>query len=317
MTGASASIPLALVEELTAAGVVTRLNEPLSRYSTFRIGGTCPAVINAPNEQAFRKAWVKCLKAGMNPFLLGGGSNLLFSDHGFNRPVVRYVEDAPSIAANDLLVRVSAGTSLDDLARVTAERGLGGLVVCSGIPGTVGGAVAGNAGAFGEQIGDSIVSLQVVDASGVECVKSRDELGFAYRSSVIPARRWVVVSATLQLTRGDAHALMARRREILDLRASKHPDWKTVPTAGSFFKNIEPTSKAERRQAAGWFLEQAGALSMRVGGARTFERHANIVVADPGCTASDILKLTTMMADAVRDKFGIILEPEVKFVGEE
>jgi UDP-N-acetylmuramate dehydrogenase len=123
------------------------------------------------------------------------------------------------------------------------------------------------------------------------------------------------VSARLHLEPGDRDALKRHRAEILALRASKHPDWRRIPTAGSFFKNIEPTSKADRRQAAGWFLEQAGAKKMRVGGARTYDKHANIIIAENGCTAQDVLALSRLMERAVRDKFGLKLQREVRLLG--
>jgi UDP-N-acetylmuramate dehydrogenase len=119
----------------------------------------------------------------------------------------------------------------------------------------------------------------------------------------------------LKLLRGDRERLQARRREIRDLRASKHPDLRVTPTAGSFFKNVEPTSKAERRQAAGWFLEQVGAKGMRAGGASVYEKHANIIVAEPGCRAADVHALSLRMAEAVRGKFGLELQREVRLVG--
>ena len=125
----------------------------------------------------------------------------------------------------------------------------------------------------------------------------------------------IVVAGRLGVESGDRDALVRRRREIQDIRASKHPDWHTTPTAGSFFKNIEPTSKAERRQAASWFLEEAGAKAMRGGGARVVEKHANIIVADAGCKASDGLGLSQMMAMAVRAKFGFDLQREVRLIG--
>jgi UDP-N-acetylmuramate dehydrogenase len=204
---------------------------------------------------------------------------------------------------------------LDDLAAFAVAQGLEGLVCCTGIPGTVGGAIAGNAGAFGEQIGDRLVSVDLLDRKGGLRTVKPEELGFAYRRSRLQETSDVVVSARLQLGSADRDALARRRREILEIRASKHPDWHATPTAGSFFKNIEPTSKAERRQAAGWFLEQAGAKELRIGGARVYEKHANIIIADAGCKASDVLALSQMMAKSVREKFGFDLQREVRLVG--
>ena len=287
----------------------------LALYTTFRLGGPCREFFNCPNADAFRAIWPKVNDRSQSALLMGGGSNLLVADAGVDCPVVRFVDEVPDVRRDGDEVVISGGTSLDDVARVTAEWGLDGMVMCSGIPGTVGGAIAGNAGAFGEQIGDRVVALEMMDRAGNIFQRVPEELGFAYRRSAIPASGEVVLSARIRLTSGQHESLLARRREILELRAAKHPDWRTMPTAGSFFKNIEPTSKAERRQAAGWFLEQAGALKMRVGGARTFERHANIIIAEPDCRAIDVLRLSEMMAAAVEEKFGLKLEREVKVWG--
>jgi UDP-N-acetylmuramate dehydrogenase len=113
----------------------------------------------------------------------------------------------------------------------------------------------------------------------------------------------------------DAGAMQRERARILELRRTKHPDWRTMPCAGSVFRNVEPTSAAERRQAAGWFLEQAGAGLFQVGGARLFEKHANIIVADPGATARDVFELSEKMAAAVRERFGFELEREIRLLG--
>jgi UDP-N-acetylmuramate dehydrogenase len=290
-------------------------DQRLALYTTFRLGGPCREFFNCPNAEAFRAIWPKVNERSQNARLMGGGSNLLVADDGVDFPVVRYVDEKPDIRREGDEVVVSGGTSLDDLARLSAEWGLDGMVTCSGIPGTVGGAIAGNAGAFGEQIGDRVVAVEMMDRAGNIFPRAPEELGFAYRRSSIPASGEVVLFARLRLAAGHRDTLLARRNEILELRATKHPDWRATPTAGSFFKNIEPTSKAERRQAAGWFLEQAGALKMRVGGARTFERHANIIIAEPGCQAIDVLRLSEMMAAAVAEKFGLRLEREVKIWG--
>jgi len=300
---------------LTDAGATVIEQASMSKFTTFRLGGTCTALVDCPSVKSFLLSWEALVKDGLKPILIGGGSNILVGDRGVDDVVVRFADPEASIVHENDHLRISAGANLDDVARMTAEQGWDGLVGCSGIPGTVGGAIAGNAGAFGEQIGDRIVSLEVIGRNGHYHQRTPAELGFSYRRSNIPESGDIVVSALVALDPADPEVLLSRRREILELRSIKHPDWRTIPTAGSFFKNIEPTSKAERRQAAGWFLEQAGALKMKAGGARTFERHANIIVAGPGCRSSDVVELSEMMAAAVKEKFGIELEREVKMMG--
>lgn len=285
----------------------------LANATTFRLGGPCRVFRDCATIDELRRA----VEASAGDFLLiGGGSNLLVSDKGYGGDVIRFASASPAVRFEGLDVIVSAATSLDDLARIAVEQGLDGVTCCTGIPGTVGGAIVGNAGAFGEQIGDRVVSVTLMNRSGGLREIDGSACAFAYRSSWLQSSSDVVVAARLRLAEANAGTLAQRRAEILALRAQKHPDWKSTPTAGSFFKNIEPTSKAGRRQAAGWFLEQAGAKELRVGGAKLFEKHANIIVADPGCTAEDVYSLSVEMATRVKTMFNLDLRREVRLVGE-
>jgi UDP-N-acetylmuramate dehydrogenase len=230
--------------------------------------------------------------------------------------VLRYcAEDAPNVVFEDGRVRVSGNTLLDDLARLTIEHGLGDMAFCSGIPGTVGGAIAGNAGAFGRQIGDVVESVRLLDADGGRREVAGAELGFEYRSSILKQSGGVVLDAVLKLRPENIQTMQNERERILELRRTKHPDWRAMPCAGSVFRNVEPTSAADRRQAAGWFLEEVGAKGFRVGGAHLFEKHANIIIADPSASARDVFELTEMMVAAVQEKFGFELQREIKLLG--
>lgn len=293
-----------------------RTGPPLSQFTTFRLGGPCRGLITCATRLDLVKAIESLSAAGHRFLLIGGGSNLLVSDAGVDAHVIRFYSEKPLVAREGNELVVQASTRLDDLAAFAVLQGLDGLLCCTGIPGTVGGAIVGNAGAFGEQIGDRIVSVTVMDHLGNEREMLAEEMEFGYRKSALADTGAIVVSARLRLKPGDRERLRARRQEILALRAAKHPDWTRMPTAGSFFKNIEPTSKAERRQAAGWYLEQAGAKALRVGGARPYEKHANIIVAERGCKAADVLELSRQMAALVKEKFGIALEREVRLVGD-
>ena len=292
-----------------------RAGSPLSAYTTFKLGGPCRGLVTCTNRRELVQALRDLNEVGESFTLIGGGSNLLVSDTGLDQMVVRYCSEKAMVVREGNLLAVQASTSLDDLVQYSLQEGLDGLVSCSGIPGTVGGAIAGNAGAFGEQIGDHLFSATLVDRAGNEWEVNRDDLEFDYRSSKLQRTDAYVAAARFRLKPGQRERLRAQRQEILQLRASKHPDWKRTPTAGSFFKNIEPTSKAERRQAAGWFLEQAGANALSVGGAHPFEKHANIIVADAGCTASDVYALSEQMAALVKARFGFSLHREVRLLG--
>ncbi len=288
----------------------------LSNYTTFQLGGYCPFLIDCPDEESLVQT-ITLLGAQSVEFLvIGQGSNLLVADSGLQQVVVRYcAENAADVTFEGNLVRVSGHTLVDDLARLTIEKGLGDLSYCSGIPGTVGGAIAGNAGAFGQQMGDAIESVQLLDVDGRRHEVSGAELGFEYRSSILKQTGGVILSALLRLQPKEIRSMKMERERILELRRTKHPDWRTMPCAGSVFRNIEPTSAADRRQAAGWFLEEAGVKDFRVGGAYLFEKHANMIVVDSGATARDVFELMEKMIEAVRDRFGFELHREITLLG--
>jgi len=291
-------------------------NVPLSKYTTFQVGGLVPCVVTCSSPASLRST-IQGFRKRSQPFLLiGYGSNILASDKGVALPVVRYVAETPTITQNGQDIEVAACTLLDSVARYTAEQGLVGLNFASGIPGTVGGAIVGNAGAFGKQIGDVLVAAEILSSEGTVNWVTKTELGFGYRHSKLKENGSIVISARLRLSESSAATLLAEREEILELRRAKHPAYLATPTAGSFFRNIEPTSSAGRRQAAGWFLEQAGAKDFRCGGAGVFDKHANILVKIQDCQAQDVYDLSVRMAQAVQEKFDLKLEREVVLLGE-
>jgi UDP-N-acetylmuramate dehydrogenase len=286
----------------------------LSDYTTFKLGGPCLRLIECASPDELTPT-IQELKKERAPFLLiGGGSNLVVSDHGLDLTVIRYVSPTPIIERHGHDVTVSASTILGDLALFCVDEGLEGLNYTTGIPGTVGGAVVGNAGAWGKQVGDVLKSAVILDAQGHPKMVGPDYFAFSYRHSKLKETDEIVVSLTFALTPGDPVALAQERAEIFKKRAEKHPST-DQPCAGSFFRNIEPTSKAERRQASGWFLEEAGAKNLKVGGAYVFEKHANIIIKGPQASAQDVHDLHLKMIDAVKEKFGLQLVREVRFVG--
>lgn len=287
----------------------------LSRVTTFQLGGPCLLLIDSPNSSQL-PALIRWLHQEKRPSLIiGQGSNLVISDHGLDCVVIRFCSETPDIEHAGNRITVSGNTLLDDLARFTVEHAVGDLSFCSGIPGTVGGGLAGNAGAFGRQLGDHLVSADILNRSGKVRTVERKEFEFAYRHSKLKETGEIVLSATFDLPPEKANVLNAERERILQFRKEHHPDWHVTPCAGSVFRNIEPTSAAERRKAAGWFLEEAGAHSFRAGGARLYEKHANIIVGGENCTAQDIWNLSEKMKQAVKEKFGIDLTREVRFLG--
>jgi len=305
-----------LIKQLPSNVALVR-GAKLRDYTTFKLGGACPALIDCPNAQSLAETAGLLYGRSIGFLVVGQGSNLLVADAGIDSVVLRYcAEDAPDIAFDGCRVHVSGNTLLDDLARLTMQHGLGDLSFCSGIPGTVGGAIAGNAGAFGRQIGDVVESVRILDGNGRTHEVPGSELGFEYRSSMLKQTGGIVLCAMLRLRPENIQTMEKERERIMELRRSRHPDWRTSPCAGSVFRNIEPTSAAGRRQAAGWFLEEAGAKGFRVGGAHLFEKHANIIIAELNATARDVFDLMEEMIAAVRKKFGFKLEREIKLLGD-
>ena len=288
----------------------------LADCGTFRLGGPCRRLIDCEDAESLEAA-VRELEAAREEFILiGGGSNILFSDAGWPGTVVRLFSPKASITVNREYIEIPAGMDLDRAVLQSIEAGRDGLVACSGIPGTVGGAIVGNAGAWGEQISDRLLEVERLRRDGSRDWVAREGLGFRYRHSRLKESGELVLRGRFALPPGDPETMMLRRHEILALRAKKHPNLDTHPCIGSFFRNLEPSSAAERRQAAGWFLEQAGAKSLKVGGARPFEKHANIIVKGAGCLAQDVHDLHELMKQAVEKRFGIKLVREIRFLGE-
>ncbi|MBF0490902.1 MAG: UDP-N-acetylmuramate dehydrogenase [Candidatus Omnitrophica bacterium] len=291
-------------------------NARLSDYTTFQLGGPCSCLIECQSPDDLQKT-IATLSKNKTPFILiGGGSNLVVSDSGVTTAVIRYLSEEPLIERVGNEVIVSASTILDDLALFCVSEGLTGLNYTTGIPGTVGGAVVGNAGAWGKQVGDVLSSAVILDKSGNSKQVDRSYFAFQYRHSHLKESDEIVASVSFTLTPADPLVLAKERSEIVKLRAEKHPDLTRFPCAGSFFRNIEPTPKADRRQVTGGFLEDAGGKHLKVGGAQIFEKHANIIVKGPGCTAQDVFDLHLQMMKVVKDKFDLQLNREVRFVGD-
>lgn len=302
-------------EEQRINTVTTIPQALLSNYTTFRLGGPCLALMECHTPDELIATIQELLREHKKFILIGGGSNLVVSDHGLDCIVVRYVSTTPLIEYHDTTLTVSASTVLDDLALFCVQNGLEGLNFTTGIPGTVGGAVVGNAGAWGKQVGDVLTSAQIITPTGEVKTIGPDYFNFEYRHSRLKETEDIVVSVTFKLKASDSITLAQERAEILKMREEKHPNLSTHPCAGSFFRNVDPTSKAERRQAAGWFLEQAGGKDLHVGGAQIFDKHANIIVKGPHCKAQDVHDLHMKMIAIVEEKFGFKLNREVRFVG--
>jgi UDP-N-acetylmuramate dehydrogenase len=286
---------------------------PLCRKTTFRIGGPARWCVTIQSGDDMVRLVQECVREGLPWFLLGGGSNVLFSDRGFDGLViVNQLSGIEEVSPG--CVEAGAGIDLMDLVRFAESRGLAGFESLAGIPGSAGGALTGNAGAYGRNIGELVESVDLVTLEGEVERVNPDNLEFDYRESRLKHNRDVVLSARFRLVAGDPEHIDGTIRETLALRAEKHPPHEAA-TAGSFFKNLPPETPGGRRVAAGLILDRAGARGLSVGDAYVFEKHANIVVNRGHASAMDVLELTGRMKQLAYSHSGMVLEEEVRRIG--
>jgi UDP-N-acetylmuramate dehydrogenase len=319
---------------LTAEETEARLTEipqltilrsvPLAGYTRFGIGGAADWLVDAASVAAFTAALEIARQAGMAWTVVGGGTNLVVSDAGFRGMALRY--RAATIHAEGTRVSVEAGAELQALVDFTAARGLKGLETLAGIPGWVGAAIYGNAGAYGHSISERVVRVEYFDGSAV---RSMDNAAcrYRYRESIFKQRKeWIVLSAELDMDQADAAELQSATAEIVAVRNQKFPP--TMKCAGSIFKNllladlpgclqneIPAPAVREGKIPAAWFLERVGAKGMERGGIRVADYHANLIYNAGGGTAAQLRELIGQLQAKVEARFGIRLEPEVQFIG--
>ena len=288
----------------------------LAPFTTFKLGGKAKGIIHCALPQQLQNVIVHLNKENVDFIVIGGGSNIVVSDAGVNCFVIRYFSETPFVERQGDDVIVFGSTKIDDLVKFSIDQGLGDLSFASGIPGTVGGAIYGNAGAFGQQISGHLKSVSLITRSGeLKEVDSKD-LYFKYRDSNLKRSQDIILSARFELLPSDRDVLTGQRVKVLGERSKKHPDWKKERCAGSFFKNIDCGDSEKKRKSAGCFLDEIGAKDLRVNSAYVFEKHANIIMVDDNAKSQDIFDLSVKMAVLVKDKFDLQLEREVRFVGD-
>jgi UDP-N-acetylmuramate dehydrogenase len=297
--------------------------EPLRHHTTLRIGGPAAFYFAARNSHQMVEALKAAIELELPLFLLGGGSNLLVSDEGFHGLVVRNAIEG--VEFDGTAAHVGCGTDFLELIYACRDRELAGLEFAAGIPGSVGGALYGNAGCYGQDIGSFTIECTVASLDGATVVTRPGAwFEFAYRDSRLKRDPWVLLSCLLQFGKGERAAIQAVIDEKLEIRRVKHPQWRVEPTAGSYFKNLPPGfqvtglphSPGTHRIPAGALLDACGCRGLRVGDAMVFAKHANIIVNAGRATAKDVLTLAETMKSRVREKFGVELEEEVMFLGE-
>ncbi len=293
-----------------------RQSIPLREFTTFRLGGSAELFLEVETEAELAEAVAMARADGMPWFLLGGGSNLVVSDRGMPGLVIRNASRDPErLDPERGLLTISSGRKLGYLVEVAAGHGLTGFEPMTGIPGTVGGAIYGNAGAYGRTIADLLVGATLLEPSTGRIFEADPAFfEFAYRSSRLKRDPHVILNATFRTSPGDPAAIRAEMANIMAQRNAKHPPL-GVGSAGSFFKNLPPAPGETRRRAAGEVLEKAGAKEMAVGGAKVFHKHANFIVNYGEATAADVRALAAQLKERVFGLFGIALEEEVLYIG--
>lgn len=295
-------------------GIIVR-DEPMSRHTTIQIGGPADLFCEVNSVETLLPVLRMLHELQIPTVLIGGGSNLLVDDKGFRGMIIKFVNREPPHLDFPFLT-VSAGNSLKGVLEYAAEHSLSGLEFLAGIPGSFGGAICMNAGAYGKTIGELVRHAVIIGNDHELQIVNQEFFQFNYRSSILHFSPETVVSVTLEVSRGDATAIRKEYERIIAVRADKLPK-PSIPCAGSYFKNLPPGSPGENRRPAGYFLEQAGVKSMKVGGAGVYSGHANIITNTGNAAAQDVLKLAEKMKKAVYEKYKIKLEEEVRFLDAE
>ena len=302
-------------------------NEPMSKHVNFRIGGPARWFAEVKSVEELEKAIALCRESGVEWFVMGGGSNTLVADEGFDGVVLKmamreFVIEGTTVTAESGVLSVA-------LARATADAGLKGFTWAIGLPGTIGGAVRGNAGCFGGETKERLISAKVLrDGKVIEL--SKVDLDFGYRESAIKHSNDTVLSATFELEPGDSEALKKQLDETLAKRKASQP--LHAGSAGCIFKNYEISDDEElqrlkrdadiptemqksRRISAGWLVDQLDLKGSKIGGAQISEEHGNFIVNLGDATASDVVQLIAMAKMKARNTYGIQLQEEVQYLG--
>ena len=281
-------------------------NEPMNRHCSFRIGGACDAMLLPSSIEDVEAVCALLAECGEKPFLMGNGTNLLVTDAPLHRIVLRMGEDFSRVdPVNGTALRAESGATLSRLALFAAARGLAGLEFAHGIPGTLGGAVSMNAGAYGGEMKDVVTSVTYLDKD--LSLRETDDAGFSYRRSRFSDTDCIVLGAKISLHEDDPDAIRERMRSLAERRRSSQP--LDMPSAGSTFK----------RPAGGYaaaLIDEAGLKGYTVGGAQVSEKHAGFVVNRGGACFDDVLRLIEHIQSEVYRVSGIELEPEVKIIRE-
>ena len=282
------------------------MEEPMKKHTTFRVGGPADVLVQ-PDETALAAILALCRRYHVSYSFIGNGSNLLVGDKGIRGVVIEKTDPMGNIEVDGTKITAQAGAMLSKIANTAASNGLGGMEFAAGIPGSVGGAVVMNAGAYGGEMKDIIEKVYVLDENGAQLELDRDALDLGYRHSCIPEKKYIVTKVVLELVPHDEVEIRSKMKDLNEKRAEKQP--LQYPSAGSTFKRPEG-------YFAGKLIMDAGLRGYQVGGAQVSEKHCGFVINKGDATAADICQLMRDVSDKVQAQFGVVLEPEVKMIGE-
>lgn len=289
-------------------GCPSQRDVPMSKYTTFRIGGNASVMLTPTTDEQLASIIKKCKKDNIKPFIIGNGSNMLISDKGLDTVVINMCRPDPKIElVNGDTVVCDAGATMSKVCNFALENGLTGLEFAFGIPGSAGGAAYMNAGAYGGEMKDVLVECRHIDSDGNFGSLKGDELGLAYRTSAYEHNGYIITTLVMKLSKGNKDEIRAKMQELLQRRKDKQP--LEYPSAGSTFKRPEGFF-------AGALIEECGLKGYSVGGAQVSEKHAGFVINKGDASAKDVLDLIKYIQDKVLSEKGVMLEPEVRLIEE-
>ena len=281
--------------------------EPMSRHTTFRIGGPAEIFLMPESFEQIRDILLLCRQEQLPYFVLGNGSNLLVSDSGYRGVIIQMDRNMGDVKLEGTEIRACAGALLSSIAAVARKASLTGFEFAGGIPGTLGGAAVMNAGAYGGEMKDVLREVTVMTKDGEILTLPAERLEMGYRTSIIRKSGYLVLEAVISLEPGDPREILDRTKELAEKRTEKQP--LDYPSAGSTFKRPEG-------YFAGKLIMDSGLRGYRVGGAQVSEKHCGFVINTGDATAKDVRELMDHVIRTVKEKYGVTLEPEVKFLGE-
>lgn len=282
-------------------------DEPMQKHTTFRVGGPADYFVMPETIEQVQKVVTLCKEEEIPYYIVGNGSNLLVSDKGYRGVIIQIGKRFGQIEVKENQITAQAGALLSAVANRALEAGLAGFEFAAGIPGSLGGACVMNAGAYGGEMKDVLLSVTVLTPEGEVLAIPREELELGYRTSIIEKKHYLVLEAVIELQKGDPEEIKAVMDDLRQRRIDKQP--LEYPSAGSTFKRPEG-------YFAGKLIQDAGLKGFQVGGAQVSEKHAGFVINKNHATASDIYELMRQVSEKVEEESGVRLEPEVKRLGE-